>query len=293
MMGLLHMSKQNIVIDSTILNNLQSCAYKTLLRQESNLEKIGPGSETLENGILMHKFQEMYNFARFNELPHTECVAYALDNVTPVVLEGQGYKELDIRDFEIIREKFIDYTKNDPKHREWIITSKPEERVVKVLFEDEFIKIIWVSLIDVQIRARDGSTIPVDYKTEKRRSDPDKKSNQFIGYCWAKDVNHMLVAKIGLQKSLPPNEKYRVYPISYTNEEINEWKKEVVHSCRQLLGYYVTEFWPLNRTSCFKYNRMCTFSQICEATPSDRQRIIETYYTEGRKWNPLEDGNRD
>ena len=212
------MSKQVIVLDSTILNNLQSCAYKTLLRQESNLERIGPGSSTLETGTLMHKFQEKYNLARFNRLPRTECVTYALDNVTPEILESQGYKELDIRDFEIIREKFIDYTKNDPKHREWIVANKPEEKVVKVLFEDEFIKVVWVSLIDVQIKARDGSVIPVDYKTEKRRSDPDKKSNQFIGYCWAKGVNHMLVAKIGLQKSLPPEEKYRIYPIDYTNE---------------------------------------------------------------------------
>lgn len=280
------MEKATVVVDSQILNNLQSCAYKTLLRQESQLERIGVASETLETGTLMHLFLEKYNVARFDKVPRTEAVDYALNNVPFSALDN--YKALDARDYEIIKEKFIDYTNHDEKHKRWIISSLPEKKHIRVLFEDDAIRIVYVALIDVEINLN-GVPTPVDYKTEKRKSDPDKKSNQFIGYCWIRDVNHMIVAKIGLQKSLPPSEKYRTYNITYTNEEIAEWKREVIYSCRQLLGYYATEYWPKNRTSCFKFNRMCAFAPICEAPPSQRNRVIATQYQEGKKWNPLED----
>ena len=281
--------KLNIVLDSTILNTVVSCGYKALLRHENHLERIGPGSETLEKGLLMHEFQEKYNSARFKRVPRIEAVEYASDNVTVETLEN--YKESDVRDYEIIREKFIDYTKNDPKHREWTITDEPEKAHSKLLYEDEDIKVIYVSKIDVKIKSKDGNSIPVDYKTESRRSDPDPKSHQFIGYCWNCDVNHMLVAKIGLQKTLPPAEKYRLYTLSYTDEQINEWKREVVYYARLLASYYITEYWPKNRTSCFKFNRMCAFAPICEATPDDRQRIISIHYNEAKPWNPLENRN--
>ena len=235
----------------------------------------------------MHDFQEKYNFARFKGTPRVEAADYALTTVTPQVLEN--YKELNVVDFEIIKEKFIDYTKNDLKHREWIIASEPEKVYSKLLFEDENMRVVYVSKIDIAIEDRLHGKIPVDYKTESRRSDPDPKSHQFIGYCWNFGVNHMLVAKIGLQKTLPPAEKYRIYPLSYTDEQINEWKREVVYYAGLLASYYATEYWPRNKTSCFKFNRMCSFAPVCEATPSDRQRIISIYYEETKPWNPLED----
>lgn len=70
-----------------------------------------------------------------------------------------------------------------------------------------------------------------------------------------------------------------------TNDQIEEWMKDLKIFLRQAEMYAESNYWPMNDKSCHKYGG-CVFRQICSKSPSVRDRFLESSF-ERKEWNPL------
>src|SRR5204862_6305778 len=74
----------------------------------------------------------------------------------------------------------------------------------------------------------------VDHKSSSRRGTPSGLDNQFLGYCWALDVNNLVINKIGFQKTLKNEDKFERHVKSYSKELLDEWRVNSIRSAIEL-----------------------------------------------------------
>lgn len=299
------MSEQKVIaIDSQWLNNIQACFYKTKL---VFLERMQPTSkaEPLERGSLMHDMLEVYyelkgprKFAtkvwkdlRESGIPVNSIMLAptTLGNQEQLYIEfarqvaywSAAQKDLsgDIVDETIYQFKeYCQFYKNDP----WIALAV-EEVGSKVIYEDEFLKIIYNFKVDMV--AQNGQMVaPFDHKTGARRSEPTSLSNQFIGYCFGLGLSNIVINKIGFQKTLKPVERFQRFPLSISRERIIEWLTNTIWWVKLWVKASEDNYYPKDFTSCDKYSG-CIFRKICETDPDAREWKMERDFVRGPVWD--------
>lgn len=145
-----------------------------------------------------------------------------------------------------------------------------------LLYEDEYVRIIISGKIDLLCdipplgRNAGYSNIPFDHKTYGREFPTYRLSNQFTNYVIATDSNYLIVNKIGLQKTLKPEEKHKRIPLSYDPLVKQQWKDNIIAMVLQEYVTCVTENkWTMNFTSCYKFNRLCEYYEVCDSSGED------------------------
>jgi hypothetical protein len=124
-------------------------------------------------------------------------------------------------------------------------------------------------------------------------------SNQFIGYCFILQCNHIIIDKIGFQKTLKPSERFQRFILHIDQGRIDEW---VNNSVKTLLLHLATTVENddeakmyfdvtrairpamMNLTSCDKYSG-CIYGKICESNPEGRQWIKERDFIVRERWD--------
>lgn len=290
--------KRTLSIDSQILSTIQSCARKTLYNFIMHVQP-QEKAEALEKGSLMHAMLEIYYGLLGNcgnrEKSDVWQPVLAANLIPPdtgnkddiiryAVTCGQflaGKTELPFEEAEEAIYQFTEYAKhfyND----EW----KPlavEEVGSRLLYEDDNVRFIYNFKID--LIAQKGNLIaPFDHKTGSRRQNPSSLSNQFIGYAFGIDSQHVIVNKIGFQKTLKPSERFNRYILTIDKDRVEEWIDNTIFWCFTLLNHIDNQIWPMNLTSCDKYSG-CIYSSLCEANPKGRNWRIERDYTIGKPWD--------
>ncbi len=290
--------KRTLSVDSTILSTVQSCARKALYNFVMHVQP-NEKAQALEKGSLMHAMLEIY-YGLLGNCGNRE----KSDVWQPILAEGMtppdtrnkddiiryavtcghflaGKTDLPFEEAEEAIYQFTEYAQyfyND----EW----KPlavEEVGSRILYEDENVRFIYNFKID--LIAQKGNLIaPFDHKTGNRRQNPTSLSNQFIGYSFGIDSQHVIVNKIGFQKTLKPNERFNRYILTIDKDRVEEWVDNSIYWCFVLLNYIDTNTWPMNLTSCDKYSG-CIYSTLCESNPQSRNWKIERDYTIGKPWD--------
>lgn len=74
--------------------------------------------------------------------------------------------------------------------------------------------------------------------------------------------------------------------IHRTDEQLDEWMKELNFTVEQSLAFHDADYWPMNRASCGSYGG-CEYLGVCSKTPSVRQRFLDSNYTR-QFWDPME-----
>ena len=311
-----------IEIDSQILNSIQNCQLKHELQFEENLapeEKAAP----LEKGDLLHKMMELYdglmsvnalnlNADTWQLLFKAEFVgmgdfleSYKLEknkrNIINFCLRaGQFFAskmQIDTETSDNVMFQFNAYCEfytNDS----WE-TLAVEEVGSKVLFENSVLKIIYSGKIDRLVQQ--GNIIaPMDHKSSERRGSVSSMSNQFIGYCFLLNVNHIIIDKIGFQKTLKPSERFQRFILHIDQGRIDEWVENSINTILVHLDDSVTDEEEaqlyfqilrarlksplMNLTSCDKYSG-CIYSKVCESSPEGRNWIKERDFIVREKWD--------
>lgn len=291
------MSQRIISVDSQIVNSIQSCARKTYYSHELNLQTIEK-AEPLERGDLLHKMLEVYygikgKCARVDSelwqvvieaIPDAHPDNFVGDPVQIAIDIGQFFASKMTLPLEEVEEiiyqfrEYCNYYANDP----W----KPlavEEVGSKMIYEDEEIKIVYNFKIDL-IGEQGKIIAPFDHKSSKRRGDPSSLSNQFIGYAFGIDSSHVVVNKIGFQKTLKPAERFQRIILTIDESRKKEWLENTIWWCKMLDFHKQANNWPMNLTSCDKYSG-CVFANLCESSPEARDWKIERDYKVGEKWD--------
>ena len=273
--------KQIIAIDSQELNEMQNCWRKYYL-YHINLQRPIITPLHFERGDMMHQMLKTYYVCKkyrkhWGKHTHADIV----DICVKVGRHAAIRMEIDADDVEETIKVFREYCQfyaNDG----WDDILHVEEPIAKILYDDTDLTILYEGKLDLVIRLSNCPVLPIDHKTTHRRGRPEELSNQFIGYCWLLGVNNIVVNKIGLQKTLKPQDKFERHTLSYTDAIIEEWKNETVWWVRESLRRKGEDFYPANKTSCDKYGG-CIFGEVCRADPITREWKLKTLFEKADK----------
>lgn len=181
-------------------------------------------------------------------------------------------------------EEYREYYKNE----HWVPLFV-EEVKQKVLYEDDEIRILWKSKLDLGADTNQG-IYPVDHKTMKQRRRTIAMNNQFKGQCLIMDTRGVFINKIGFQKSLKPEEKFLRNIVPYSAESLLEWQGETLpYWAKQLIVYAEMEYWPHNYNGCEGKYGPCPFLDVCESNPNMRETELRNNFIVGEPWNPTND----
>lgn len=306
-------NKKNIILDATMLSSLMSCFRMSDFRFNMHLQPIGGKSNSLETGSIAHKFLEVYYRSRIIHLSKSQAEGFAfaaaelyiqgckdcagfisIDNskpscnhqpneypgVTNTPKESEGYLigwhwVLDTC------KQYLDFYKND-------FWEPLEIEIVKgdILYEDDEIRILWKSKLD-SIFNTNQFIIPMDHKTMKQNRDNVSLNNQFIGQCLVTKSPRMVINKVGFQKTLPPEEKFKREFITYSPSRLLEWQSQILpHYAHLLVNYTEMGYFPPNFTSCETKYGKCAFINVCSGNEDDRERLLKESFMVGPVWNP-------
>lgn len=300
------MSEQKqVIFDATLLSSLMSCARKSQVRFVKNKSAMGGKSNSLETGSLAHFILEYFNKARIAghdriramEIGfaagyeyiegYSESNKYMKDanhvglTNTPEISEGYmiGWQYV----IETM-EQYFEFWKNDS-----FTPIAAEEVKGIILFESDELRVLWKAKFDLIVDTPHG-LMPQDYKTMRQNRDHVSLNNQFMGQCTITNSRHMLVEKIGFQKSLKPQDKFIRALIPYTADRLWEWRTEIVpYWAWQLVQYNETGYFPPNFTNCDGKYGTCEYKSYCETDRTLREEVLEREFVDTPIWDPKND----
>lgn len=293
-MDIIPSPKLNIVLDASKIDLFETCPCRYDYRHNHNkglpiLQK----AKALDLGGLAHNGFEVY-FKLLSEGKHyDDRISAALMKIREVSSDPD-ISNSDPEEVNILLkavEESCDYWRAEDENCLEILAV--EQAFAYVLFEDDTIRIIISGKIDLLVNfhsiGRNASydRLPIDHKTFSRDSILLRKSNQFVNYCNAVGSNYLVVNRVGLQKTLKPEEKYKRLPLSYDPIYIADWKDNLT---KMLLQEYITcvaeNYWPEKPTSCNKFNRLCEYFDICDSSGKDAKMFkLENNYVEAEEWD--------
>jgi PD-(D/E)XK nuclease superfamily len=297
------MIQKIIAADSQVLNSVQYCSRATQYTHEMQLRSAST-PDYIEKGDLLHRMLEVYyNLRKYKLRWSSNSMRRDLGPVTHAdvvdicVRVGRYFlhkMQLDLNDAEYLIDTFREYCAFRADDR-WDRIIAVEGTGGFVLFENEEYKIYYQVKIDLILELDNMPICGVDHKSTSRRQQdviapdgstfaPEQLLNQFIGYCAFLGTNNFIKNEIGLQKTLKPKDKFIRKLLSYTNDNIAEWKAEsawwLIRAEREKsLGFY-----PRNLTSCDKFGG-CTFRPVCRSDRSIRDTKLLTMFDVKKKWD--------
>lgn len=264
------MSKVNIVLDATMLDTMMLCPAKYNYRFNLNKVTVAKAKPLDQGGLVHLSLEAFYNGIKdgkhFNDCVGDAIKAIQIGWTTDSELSPEEYSRI----VEVLYEYF-DRWKLDDQRFEIIAVETPFSYV---LFEDDAIRIVMTGKIDLLVNEGTYKGLPYDHKTYSRDYPVRRKVNQFSNYAYATGSNYLIVNKIGFQTSVKPEIKHKRIPLSYDPLYFNQWKSNVVRWCHMYLDFIGLDEWPMNDTSCDKFNRVCEYYDVCD-TSGEESKIFK------------------
>lgn len=276
------MSVVNIVLDATMLDTFMSCECKFNYR--FNLNKIPTTkSEPLDRGSIIHIGAESYFNGIKNQVNYDERIAVLKEVIHKEWLLNS---ELPEEKLNFIIKCFIESCEVFRDRDEQMEILAVEQSFSYVLHEDEVMRLIMIGKIDLLVNEPGYVKLPYDHKSYERSSPLDRKAMQFSNYTYACQSNYLMVNRVGLQTSLKPTEKHKRVPLSYDPLFLEQWKQNTIKWAYRYLECAQSNEWPLNTTSCNKYNRMCEYDEICNSSGVEAKIYkLEANYNTAEPWD--------
>jgi len=294
-MDILNSPKVNIVLDASKIDSFETCPCKYNYRH--NLNKTLPiinKSKALDSGSLAHGGLEVYFKSLKEGVHYDERMIKTLTKIqelsSDITTSNSEPEDVSIVCKAI--EESCDYWRAEDENSLEVLNV--EEPFAYELFSDESIRIIISGKIDLLVnfksigRGSSYENLPIDHKTFSRESMLLRKSNQFINYCNAVGSNYLIVNRIGLQKTLKSEDKFKRLPLSYDPIYIQSWKDNLI---KMILNNYLTcvaeNSWPEISSSCNKFNRLCEYYNVCDSSGGVQDKLdkLERDYIDGEVWD--------
>jgi len=293
------MPKTNIVFSASSLKLFKHCKKK--FKYAHLMRKTVPVHEkprALDLGTLGHIGMEMY----FNQLAEgihfNDRIHNALMKIKATAADA-SVSNVDItEELPILENAFTqscEFWRFEDEHLEILAIETPFDYI---LFEDEFIRIIISGKVDLLVNkpAMGGgasyTNLPYDHKFISRDFPSDRLDDQFINYTIPTGSNFLIVNKVGMQKTLKPEEKYKRIPLSYDPLIVQQWKDNTIETIvNEYLNSVVKDSFPMNEGSCRKYGRLCEFYDVCNSSGEAAKAFkLDSQYSDREPWDKYAEG---
>ena len=276
--------KRILALDSQILDAIQKCPFYCYLNFVKNYrpnEIIVP----IERGDLGHEILEVY----YKLLQKGTDWSDAVDAATAKGREHYQTLSLDLMVSEWVIKSFHEYA--EYYRYDGIKILGVEESFSFIIYEDEELIVVYEGKIDLHAEFPNLGASIYDHKWRAMKADYNPLDNQLIGYSIAADSNLIFVNEVGLQKSYPPEKKFRRVPVPIGNGVKERWLKNTIYWAK-ILDYSIQQnVWPQSHlkippagiTQCAK----CTYNRICNSENDEEMaRKIQDHFHIGERWSP-------
>lgn len=274
-------------LDSQILSAMSRCPRMAEYRFVQNLIRKEGENEKLLMGSAVHLGLEHYYLAQKDNLPFAERVERGLEKAY-AFMEEKGLPS-DKRD--TVMNTLADYYKYRRDDR--MIILEVEVPFSSPIYEGkdfqgEDIRILYEGKIDL-IADEAGERVVIDHKTTSVNYDPLDLRTQFLGYAWATGCR-VVVNRVGFQKTLKPEEKFRRFYMKYDQNLIHDFETYVISKALEWANHLQDEFFPQNFASCDAKYGPCTYVNLCRyPTLIDETKRFE--FSIGEPWDVFKEIN--
>jgi hypothetical protein len=273
--------KLNIVLDISKFDTFRTCEQKYWLRYLRNKQAVDR-AKPLDRGTLVHLAAETYYTGLQQGIHYQDAVVAALSAVR------RGGMETDLDIDEVLSvidtmEEYFDFWRIEDQGFQIIDVEKP---FMYMLHEAEDWKLYLSGKIDLIISDNQYTNLPWDHKSYDRNYPVTRMPNQFKNYVNALSSDQLVVNRIGFQKTLKAKEKFLRVPLSYDRGVLDRWKLNVIRVMDHYVSCLVNNEWPMNETSCDKYNRKCEYFEVCDASDvKTAEYKLATLFIDGEPWD--------
>ena len=279
--------KANIILDASQIDMFCLCPQRFFYRYVLNKGTPVKASQ-LDRGTLVHAGLEVYYKLLQSGENHRDSLPEAIKHIQKLSVESDSQLEPHEvgRIIDVISENTAHWEVEDIGFK----IKAVEEPFLYLLFEDDEIR-IYISgkidlLVDWYTRNSQFENLPIDHKSYDRTYETRRLSNQFLNYSFATNSNYLLVNKIGFQKTLSVEEKHKRVMLSYDPLIKEEWKLNIIKIARQYINCIAEDSWPMNFTSCDKFNRKCEYFEICDSSGKEAKLYkLSANYVDIEPWD--------
>ena len=276
-------SKINVVFDTSQYDMFRLCEQRYAYRYKYNLVPIGEQNENLDRGNLIHICCETYYESLKSGAKYDYAVNASLLKMREAATIQSDLPEEYVNALLTTMEEYFDFWRVADQSFEIVEVEKP---FIYKLYEDDTIRIHMAGKIDLIVSDNKYTNVPYDHKSFKRSGPVRGMSNQFKNYCVATNSFILWVNRIGVQKTLKPHEKFLRVPLTYDHLKLQQWKDNTVKVIMHYLQCEVDNSWPLNETSCEKYNRICEYYEICDSSGQEAKDYkLSTQFMQIDAWD--------
>ena len=220
----------------------------------------------LDRGTLVHLACETYYEMLKDGSNYQDASVAALSKIRQAAVLTTDLEPEVVNRVIDVMEEYFDYWRVADQNLHIVAVENP---FLYLLHEDDEVRIHLAGKIDIITSDNKYENKPMDHKSYDRTYEVNRMSNQFKNYCYATKSNYLDVNLIGFQKTLKPHEKYRRVPLSYDPYILEAWKQNVIKVMYHYLTCIAENSWPLNETSCDKYNRRCEYFNVCDSSGAE------------------------
>lgn len=275
------MSKLNIVMDISQYDTFLMCEAKYNYRYRLNkhpLEKAKP----LDRGTLVHLAAEVYYELLKKGTQYHDAVTAALSAVRSAGIDTELEVDEILRVIDVMEEYFDHWRVADQQFQ----IVEVEKSILYLLHEAEDWKFYLSGKIDLIFTDNRYINAPMDHKSYDREYPSTRMSNQFKNYANALNSNYLFVNKIGFQTTVPAEKKFKRVPLSFDPLIMAQWKRNVIRKIEWYVDCLLTDHWPMNETSCDKFNRKCEYFDVDDASGEQaKHHKLMTMFKDGEPWD--------
>lgn len=275
------MSKLNIVMDISQYDTFRMCERKYWYRYVQNLHPLTK-AKPLDRGTLVHLACELYYEDLRLGVNYHDAVNKALSAVRTAGIDTELEVDEILRVIEVMEEYFDHWRVADQA----FVIKDVEKSILYLLHEAEDWKFYLSGKIDLIVDTNKDINLPYDHKSYDRSSETTRMPNQFKNYANALNSQYLIVNKIGFQETVPAHQKFKRVPLSFDYIYLEQWKKNVINVIEHYVQCLVNDYWPLNETSCDKFNRKCEYFDVDDSSGQEAQEFkLVQFFTKGEPWD--------
>lgn len=286
--------KVNIMLDASQIDMFQLCEARYNYRYVLN-KGLQKKAEQLDRGTLVHSGMEKYYKLLKDGIRFKEALPEAIREIKITAVEESDLSPAEVgRVCDVVKESITHWESEDAG----FVIKAVEEPFLYLLFEDEYTR-FYVSgkidlLVDMSTLRRYYENMPIDHKSYNRKFPVKRRTNQFINYAIATGSEYLMVNRIGFQETVPVKEKMERPLLSYDQEYLSQWKQNMVKLAKRYVDCFAENSWEMNFTSCDKFNRLCEFDSVCEASGQEAKFYkLNNEYVDLEPWDVTKILSRD